>query len=378
MASQRLRTAHVHEVFAMNTTPKADWEYCEQALRDVSRTFSKPIELLPDQPRVALTCGYLLCRVVDTVEDHPSLGGRWRDELFSRFIDVLDGELPADSFAAAFEELVDHGAEVRLARNLPRVMRVFGGQSVQTRESTVRWVSEMANGMRLYCRRDKRGTLSAVDSVADLERYCYFVAGTVGHLITDLFCEFMGASSSLEQELRGRCESFGVGLQLVNILKDVTDDFDRKRCYVPRQLCRAQGFQPEQLLLSENRLQRQRALGPVFECASRHLDDALEYALLLPARQVQLRLFCLLPLWMARATLTLLVGEDAVFIPDRPVKISRNAVAAIMQNCLRFANDDASLRDQYSAMSAQFLERLTLAGQLEQHGPGVTRRYAQA
>ena len=59
---------------------------------DVSRTFSKPIELLPQPLRVALTCGYLLCRVVDTVEDYAPLGNRQRDELFSAFIAVLDGE----------------------------------------------------------------------------------------------------------------------------------------------------------------------------------------------------------------------------------------------------------------------------------------------
>jgi farnesyl-diphosphate farnesyltransferase len=368
------------EEFGMNVTLENDWAYCEQALIDVSRTFSKPIQLLPEQLRIALTCGYLLCRIVDTVEDHPSWSGRRRDELFSRFIEVLDGEYSAEVFGQTLSDVDDEGPALRLSRSMPRVMRVFAQQSPRTREATVRWVSEMANGMRLYCRRDRGSVPGAIDTVPDLERYCYFVAGTVGHLITDLFSDFMGASSTpLEHELRARCESFGVGLQLVNILKDVADDFSRQgRCYVPRQLCRAQGLEPEQLFFPEHRVRAHRALAPAFECASRHLDAALEYALLIPAERGQLRLFCLLPLWMALETLVALAGNDALFLPDQPIKISREAVTRITRDCMRYAADDASLREQYAVLAARLHERLRATGLLESRFHSVAGRYAEA
>lgn len=342
----------------MKAIVEEDWAYCERALVDVSRTFSKPIELLPESLRVALTTAYLLCRVVDTVEDYAPLGGGERDELFSRFIAVLDGQASPESFSERFLRVPGEDAELSLARQLPRVMRVFDSQDAATRHATVLWLSEMANGMRLYCRRDRPETLSVLATFSDLERYCYFVAGTVGHLITDLFSTFIKAPGPLEHELRGRAESFGIGLQLVNILKDVTDDFARQRCYVPRQLCRAEGFAPERLLVTEHRRQAHRALAPVFEAAQRHLDDALEYTLLIPPQWVQLRLFCLLPLWMAQQTLIVAVGNDAVLVPDRPVKISRDSVGELIEDCLRHANDDAALRRRYAAFAAQFRERL--------------------
>jgi farnesyl-diphosphate farnesyltransferase len=336
-----------------------DWAYCQQALVDVSRTFSKPIELLPEPLRVALTTGYLLCRIVDTVEDDAHLEANERDQLFSRFIAVLDGSASPESFSAAFEGVPVDNAEIRLACSFARVMRVFESQEAVTREATVVWLSEMANGMRLYCRRDRPQTLSALHTFSDLERYCYFVAGTVGHLITDLFCDHLQVGSTpLEHELRARSESFGIGLQMVNILKDVTDDYARNRCYVPRQLCNAQGFGPERLLAVENRRQAQRALLPMFESAAQHLDDALEYTLLIPAKSVALRLFCLLPLFMAQRTLIVAVGNEAVLTPDRPVKISRDAVDDIIQDCLRYANDDAALRRRYAGLSVQLKERL--------------------
>ncbi|HEV8551553.1 MAG TPA: squalene/phytoene synthase family protein [Polyangiaceae bacterium] len=338
---------------------EADWAYCEQALLDVSRTFSKPIELLPEPLKVALTLGYLLCRAVDTVEDYAPLTGAERDELFSTFIAVLDNAVPAEKFSQAFASAQDDNAEIRLARSLPRVMRVFDSQEAATRRATVAWVTEMANGMRLYCRRDRQGALTALGTFSDLERYCYFVAGTVGHLITDLFAEHMQATASpLEHKLRARAESFGIGLQMVNILKDVTEDYARNRCYVPRELCHAQGFAPERLLNAEHRRAAHRALACMFESAGRHLDDALEYTLLIPAKEVQLRLFCLLPLWMAQRTLLVAVGNDAVLTPDKPVKITREAVDDIIEDCLRHANDDAALRRRYGTVSAEFKERL--------------------
>ena len=337
-----------------------DWDFCRRALLEVSRTFSKPIELLPEPLCVALTCGYLLCRVVDTVEDYAPLGSQERDQLFTAFIAVLDGAQSPESFSAQFARFADDDPEIRLAQSLPRVMNVFLSQDSATRESSIAWLSEMANGMRLYCRRDRPGALTAVDSLADLERYCYFVAGTVGHLITDLFSAWMGNSGgALELELRARCESFGIGLQMVNILKDVTDDFARNRCYVPRQLCRSEGFVLEDLLAVEHRHQAQRALALVFERASEHLGKAFEYVLLIPAQQVQLRLFCLLPLWMALETLVVAFGNEAVLIPDRPVKISREAVNDIIEDCLRHASDDTSLRHRYASTMSKFKERLS-------------------
>lgn len=362
----------------MNPTLEHDWAYCEQALVDVSRTFSKPIQLLPESLRVALTCGYLLCRVVDTVEDYPHLGARVRDELFSLFIDVLDGVRPAEDFSSAFQNGSEFSPELQLVKSFHRVLRVFREQRPEVRESTVRWLAEMANGMRLYCRRDRSGALSALDTAADLERYCYFVAGTVGHLITDLFCDYMGSSGAvLEPGMRGYCESFGIGLQLVNILKDITDDFERKRCYVPRQLCRAQGFEPEQLLLAENRLSAHRALAPAFESAVRHLEQALEYTLLLPSQQAELRLFCLLPLWMALETLAVLVGNDAMFIVGQEVKISRDVVGLVVRDSVRLAADDASLRLHTATLLGRVRDRLESSADLARP-PARPGRYVQA
>jgi farnesyl-diphosphate farnesyltransferase len=316
--------------------------------------------------------------VVDTVEDHEQLDNRQRDGLFTEFIAVLDGEQSPESFSARFAAFADDDPEIRLAQSLPRVMNVFMSQDAATRAASTTWLSEMANGMRLYCRRDRPGELTVIHTVSDLDRYCYFVAGTVGHLITDLFTNWLGSGgSALEPELRVRCESFGIGLQLVNILKDVTEDFSRNRCYVPRQLCQSEGFAREDLLAVEHRQQAHRALASMFERAGEHLGKAFEYVLLIPAQQVQLRLFCLLPLWMALETLVVAIGNDAVLIADRPVKISRDVVNDLIEDCLRHANDDAALRRRYASSMTKFKERLVKLAPPSRSKSATREGYAQ-
>lgn len=322
-----------------------------KSLEQVSRTFAQPIQFLPEAQKRALTVGYLLCRVADTIEDCVGVSDVQRDSLFSDFQNVLRGTLPPAALSDRFEGATASNAELDLMRNTNRVMNVFWSQSPSTQETTIRWVSEMADGMRLYCRRAEGRDFNAMISMDDLGRYCYFVAGTVGHMITELFDEATGFVG-LERKLRQNAESFGLGLQLVNIVKDVTDDAARGICYLPRELCRSEGIEPEDVLKPEFRAQAKRVAARVIDHAEAHLERALDYTLTIPPEHTQLRLFCLLPLWMALETLELARDNDAVFEPGRKVKISREDVARVIADCGRDCRDDEALRASYQRLKA--------------------------
>jgi len=92
------------------------------------------------------------------------------------------------------------------------------------------------------------------------------------------------------------------------------------------------------------------AVSPVFDLAKERLDAALEYSLLIPSEHRQIRLFCLLPLWMAGRTLALGRGNDAMFEPELPVKITRGEVEALIAECMTLAEDDAALRTRYARL----------------------------
>jgi farnesyl-diphosphate farnesyltransferase len=332
-----------------------DRTFCQTLLKQVSRTFSRPIEMLPGQLETAVTCGYLLCRVVDTVEDHPTLEIEKRDRLYHLFVEVLEGRDTPEAFGSAAAMLgIDDDPEHVLARNLPRVMRVFRALPLSLQEPSVRWITEMARGMAIYSHRSRQEDgLIALTTLADLERYCYFVAGTVGHMLTDLFIAELGGAVTPERTrlLRAHSEEFGLGLQLVNILKDITEDQERGWSFIPRSVCAAYGLGVADLTKPGKRAIAHDALTPVFERARRALDSAFTYSLAIPPDSREVRLFCLLPLWMAVATLDHARHNDDQLTPGRGVKISRPEVERLIRDCLAHCADDDALRESFTNLS---------------------------
>lgn len=333
----------------------ADWTFCREALGEVSRTFSRPIAMLPRELEVAVTLGYLLCRIADTIEDHPAVPPEARDRLFAVFLGVLErGEDPG-ALERAFAAVDGDDPELRLARSTAVVMRVFASRPERTRAACVRWVAEMARGMQLFSQRPPgEDGLVGLHTVEDLDRYCYYVAGTVGHLLTDLFLDELGEPATSERalSLREHAEGFATGLQMVNVLKDVTEDQARGVSFVPRTLVARQGIGLAALCEPSTRARAHAAVAPLFERAREHLDAALRYALSIPPSHTGIRLFCLLPLWMAARTLVLARGNDAMFAPDRDVKISRDEVESLIGECVQLVADDDALRARYARLYA--------------------------
>ena len=333
---------------------QTDWHFCTTSLRQVSRTFSRPIEVLPGELRRAVTCGYLLCRVVDAVEDNENFTLGQRDERYHAFHEVLRGAAPPSSFERMWIGAQGSPAhEVELCAQVHRVMSVIDEVPTPMREAVLRWVAEMARGMQIYSHRsaDRDGVIAPWTS-EDLQRYCYFVAGTVGHMLTELFVAEMKLEpdSPVAQRMSELAEPFGAGLQLVNILKDITDDLHRGWSFVPRSLCRAHGLQNRDLAKPEHRSEAHRAVTPLFDLARRNLDRALDYALTVPPEHTEVRLFCLLPLWLAVRTIARAYGNDAMFTPNEEVKVSRQEVEEVIARCTRNVGDDELLREDYEAM----------------------------
>lgn len=331
---------------------EADHKFCHESLLEVSRTFARPIEMLPGDLRVAVSCGYLLCRIADTIEDNPNLSIQQRDVRYGAFLAVMEEDADPAEFMGLWRGIEGRDAELHLCQNLDALLRVYRGLPQGMQDKTTRWVIEMTRGMQLYSHRQAEGDgYTALFTVEDLERYCYFVAGTVGHMLTDLFLEEIGdAPPAAALQLREQAEAFGVGLQLTNILKDVTDDRERRVSFIPRtSVARAQ-LTMENFVDEENRAAAHAAVAPIFAIARDRLDSALEYALAIPADQPSVRLFCLLPLWMAVRTLIHAEGNDAMFVPGAPVKITRPEVEALIGDCMKHVAADDQLRLRYQEL----------------------------
>lgn len=320
-----------------------DLIFCRNALAAVSRTFAQPIAMLEGDLQTTVMCGYLLCRIADTIEDDPDLAPGLRDHLFELFLRTLDQENDPAAFALAFPKVRDDDPEIILARQAPRVFNVLATTPPAMQKIVCRWVGEMTRGMAIYKNRggDRPDGVVTLLTPGDLERYCYFVAGTVGHMLTELFLHQTPTVQPEQQHrLYENAEAFGMGLQLVNIIKDIAEDRERGVSYMPLTLLQRRNLTAKTLFDARDHA----ALAPLFKRARDYLRQALDYTLALPASAIPVRRFCLFPLLLAADTLALAENNDALFSnrPDDKVKVSRAAVAAALNICQnQVADDDA-------------------------------------
>lgn len=309
-----------------------DPAYEFEILKKVSRSFALTIPELPEGLGRAVTNAYLICRIIDTIEDDEGLPLDGKAHFFEEFIQVVNSEMPARAFAEGLYPLLSDSItdwEKDLVRNTPVVisgtLSLRPGQQLAIR----RCAGIMARGMLQFQNIKSPGGLN---DTADLDRYCYFVAGVVGEMLTELFCDHSGEIAGRRTELMALAPSFGQGLQMTNIIKDLWDDRGRGACWLPRSVFKGPGepaVSGGDLLRSISTDAFERGITELIAIARGHLKNALTYTTLIPPEEAGIRKFCLWAIGMAVFTLRN-VNRNRAFKSGTDVKISRRTLKSII------------------------------------------------
>lgn len=171
-----------------------------------SKSFALASRLLPPGVRQQALVLYAYCRRADdavdlcSVDEQPAALQRLRDEL-----DAIYRDRPGDDpITQAFARVVH---AYGIAREIPQ---------------------DLLAGMEM----DVLGT--RYQSWAELERYCHCVAGTVGLMM----CQVMGVT---DPRAPRHAADLGIAMQLTNICRDVLEDWQRGRLYLPGEALQARG-----------------------------------------------------------------------------------------------------------------------------------------
>ncbi len=320
-----------------------DLAYQRGVLPDVSRTFALTIPELPADLELAVGNAYLLCRIADTIEDDPVLDEDLRKALHDDLIAVLAEDRCAKVFAergSAHLSDATSAKERALVADTPRVVAIHRRLTRAQRSAIRTCVIKMCRGMPEYQHADKAGGLANLE---ELDRYCYHVAGVVGELLTELFCEHSTTIGKQRQSLYDLSASFGQGLQMTNIIKDVWDDHARGYCWLPRDMFAAAGYDLDQLAPDHNRVRFRVGMDQLIAIAHGHLQNAMRYTLMIPPEETGIRRFCLWAVGLALLTLRK-VRAHPDYVSPNDVKVSRRAVAAVLMATRVSVRSDKVLR----------------------------------
>ena len=302
-----------------------DDEFQALLLEGVSRTFALTIPQLPKKLYGAVANAYLLCRIVDTIEDEVSLSPAQKEFFCSGFIDVVKTGANAELFAVDLAPLLSDQtipAEHTLIHVLPRVIQITHSFEPEQIEALASCVETMAAGMPVF---QAQNLSQGLATLADLDNYCYYVAGCVGEMLAKLFCHYSPEIAEHKEELLKLSVSFGQGLQMTNILKDIWDDAQRGVCWLPQDIFTETGFDLKNINLQENDPAFAKGLEHLISIAQNHLNNALIYTLKIPSHETGIRNFCLWALGMAVLTLKK-IKQNINFRHSDQVKITRKSV----------------------------------------------------
>ncbi len=184
-------SAYDHELMALA------YAHCEEITAINSRSFSLASRLLPWPKRRAVRALYAFCRTTDDIVDHPS--DNTAEALCNWWGYALSGKPPRDNLVAL--AWTDTSARYQIPRQYAQQL-IYGVE------------------------RDLHQT--RYDTFEDLAKYCYGVASTVGLMSMHI----IGFESD---EAIQYAVKLGVALQLTNILRDVAEDWQNGRLYLPQE-----------------------------------------------------------------------------------------------------------------------------------------------
>ena len=339
------------------------WRFASVMLSRVSRTFALNIKVLPDRLHRPVLLAYLFCRMADTIEDSLGIDAQEKTRLLGLFSRIFnDATQPWDALAKEFSLALpaawrsSQDDNEFLCVHCSWTIALYFELPAKVQGPVAQCIREMCEGMAAFALRQEsqKGQWLTIEDEADLDRYCYFVAGVVGNMLCDLFAlrsRFIGEDR--HRRMRALAVSFGLGLQVTNIVKDVAEDREREVCFLPMEWLKTEGLTHPRDLFAGNAQARSRVVLRLVEKSWKHLHDALEFTLLIPLLEPRIRLFCLWPLFMAAETLVEVGDGQPVFDSGRKVKITRAAVKRIVRQTMMRCWDAHWMRKRFQALRAK-------------------------
>lgn len=315
---------------------EADREWCHETVQGVSRTFALTIDVLDEPMSTHICLGYLLCRIADTIEDAGHIPPEPQAALLRTYDAAIDpcSETDIEQFRAEADEWLpaadDQSADWAVVAEAPRVVATFEELPDDVQEAIIPPVRELVDGMAMFVDRHATEGGLRIDDRAELEQYCYYAAGTVGNLITNLLTRG-DVSEDRARRLRDTAEEFGLLLQLVNVSKDVYDDYtEENNVYLPAEWLADEGVDQEHVVRPENRESSARVVDRTATFAQSFLDDAQAYLETMPLSNGNTMEAWTVPYLLAVGTLRELGSRPEDALTEKGVKVSREEVFAVM------------------------------------------------
>lgn len=190
--------------------------HCQRIAKSQAKNFYYAFRTLPSAKRRAIYAVYAFCRYCD---------------------DVADEDLPPEEKRRLLAETRDRLHNPRLAAGDPVFTALEGaiGDFAIPRS----YLEDVIRGVEMDLE------VSRFETFEHLREYCCLVASAVGLICIEIF----GYEDPTAREY---AVDFGIAMQLTNIMRDIREDAERDRIYIPLEDIRKFGYSERELMESQN------------------------------------------------------------------------------------------------------------------------------
>lgn len=196
----------------MATELELAYDHCRRVAKSEAKNFYYGFMTLPFRQRRSIYAAYAFCRLCDDIADGPSALDEKR-RLLADTRQLLRCSERGDVSGPTYVALAD---------------------TISTFNIPARYFEEVIEGVEMDLVQASYGTFE------DLREYCYKVASAVGLICMEIF----GYEDAQAKEY---AVDLGLAMQLTNILRDVREDAQRGRIYIPLDEIASFGYSPEEL-----------------------------------------------------------------------------------------------------------------------------------
>lgn len=327
-----------------------------EILKGVSRTFYLSLAVLPKDLRQPVGLAYLFARAADTVADTRLIG---RDKRLD-YLELLRAEIRGNESGRIKEvrEALTGPQKIpqerELLDRLEECFVIYRALDARDRDRIRDLILTITRGMQMDLvtfPAEEEGRLIALKTRSDLDQYTYFVAGCVGEFWTEITMAHRPACRGWDAaEMKHRGIRFGKGLQMTNILRDLSRDLRLGRCYLPQEDLDVLGLAPTDLLDPHAIVRVKPLLQELLRETLTHYREGWSYTMAIPRREVRVRLACAWPLLIGLKTLALVAESENLLDPTAGVKIPRADVYRIFLCSMVLIGWNRALNSYYQGL----------------------------
>jgi len=310
-----------------------DYKWKNEHLNKVSRTFALSIEYLPTPLEEYTSMQYLLCRIPDTIEDAYHINSEDKIKLLNLYENVLHRGKPEtpQEFIDSVEPYYKNTDDWNLVMDTPRLISIFRDYPPTIQTAITPWARELTRGMLEYATRQDDSVGVRIQTADDLEEYCYYVAGTVGHMIIDTLIATKGDGGYNTTDLHSNARNYGIFLQHINIAKDVYDDYESEdSVYIPQDILDSYGVNQDEVTDENNKEKVSNSIEDVLDITETFIHGAEKFLEQIQDIDDESYVGWSIPYVLAVATLRELRTHTGNIASENPVKIEREEVVSIV------------------------------------------------